>query len=125
LSDKDFDGSEPPLFVPRGDRELLSLGDVLGKGLDARRGGFALIHENEEPSHGTQDDQEECESDQEDNLSEIQSSSKNKPQPFRTAALYSVQRKDTFSVIPAKAGIQPFHSIAESLDPVFQRGDNG
>jgi hypothetical protein len=120
LSDKDFDGSEPPLFVLRGDRELLSLGDVLGKGLETRRRGFAFIHENEEPSHGTQDDQEEYESDQEDNLSEIQSPSKNKPQPFRTAAL-SIQFKGKilFPSFRRKPESSLFIALQKAWTPFF------
>jgi hypothetical protein len=61
LSDGEFDGSEPPLFVLCRDRELLSLGNVLGKRLEARRGGFALIYKCDEPSHDAQEAQEKCE----------------------------------------------------------------
>ena len=61
LSDRKSDGPEPPLSVLCGEHQLLSLGNVLGKRLKARRRNFALIHESEEPSYGTQDDQEKYE----------------------------------------------------------------
>jgi hypothetical protein len=32
--------------------------------------------------------------------------------------------ENALSVIPAKAGIQSFHSLSKNLDPVFQRGDD-
>ena len=75
LSDKDFDGSEPPLFVLPKDRELLSLGQVLGKRLEARRRGFPFIQESEKPSHDAEDDQEKYKPDDEDKFSKVQSPS--------------------------------------------------
>jgi hypothetical protein len=93
LSDGEFDRSETSFFVSGRDGDLLRLGDVLGKRLKACRGRFSFKHESEEPSCQAQDDQEKYESNQEDKLSKIQSSSTDEPQtPSAVAITISVQQ---------------------------------
>ncbi len=64
LRDREFDGPEPSFLVLCRDRELLSLGNVLGKRFKSRRGRVPLIHKSDEPSHEAEEAQENDEADQ-------------------------------------------------------------